>query len=140
MRATGWESREVSNWEDGSRELATLDLGIYGGEDIAGSQDNLSKGMYDRAWWFGCSTASVKPNGRTWKGGLSTGHDGLAMECVWEKIRTHLSVFVGRERRPKSLLGRTPWMCRVGWIRGGTQISSAVLAHLTKVQTEPGAE
>lgn len=81
----------------------------------------------------------MKPNGRTWKGGLSTGHDGLAMECVREKIRTHLSVFVGRERS-KSLLGRTPWMCRVGWIRGGTQISSAVPVYLTKVQTEPGAE
>lgn len=30
------------------RELAILDLGTYG-EDIAGIQDNLSKGMYDRA-------------------------------------------------------------------------------------------
>lgn len=56
MRSPGWEPREQARFSIGrirvgfldERELAILDLGTYG-EDIAGIQDNLSKGMYDRA-------------------------------------------------------------------------------------------
>lgn len=56
MRSPGWKPREQAPFSIGriqvgslgERELAILDLGTYGGVDIAGIQDNLSKGMYDR--------------------------------------------------------------------------------------------
>lgn len=46
---------------------------------------------------FGRSTAGVKPNRRGWKGGLSTGHDGLAMECVRRKSGPTEAFSVERE-------------------------------------------
>lgn len=56
---------------------------------MAGSQGNLSKGMSDGSdQQYGWRT-SVKPSGRSWKGGLRTGCDKLATEGVQEKVGTH---------------------------------------------------